>query len=217
MSKIAILLPSGVFQESNFQYKRYIDKGLQKIAEYQPDILFIPGGHTNKDLPDLSEAQSIFDYVGKTYPQLTEKVLLEENSLTTFENFIFIKEIIQEKKIEITELFIISDSIRIIKVYLLTTHLFKDLLQITDSEEQILESLLDQGLAGNVKPPHNSFLQFHTMVIDGIDLERSPEEIGAQIGATVLEEHYLEYPKLHQKAVEFRIKQLGLKDIVKRS
>jgi hypothetical protein len=205
--KVAVLLPYGIFQQSNLQYKDYIDRAYGKLSANQFDYLFLAGGRTNKDFSNLSEAQSIYEYLLKRSPDLKEKIFLEEKSLTTVQNLEFIVDILASKNLSADEVMITCDSIRLNKVFVVAAFLFAK----QSTEEEILESLLQQGIENNIKMTEDSALKFKQIVVYGLNIHRSIDEVAAQISNTLLEANFLKYPKLHQIAIVWRKKILGLK------
>jgi hypothetical protein len=86
--KTTIFLCYGTFTESNEEYKQYIEWFLKDSEENSAEKIIICGGHTNNTTPDISEAQTVFEYLQKIKPEISN-VELEDQSLTTNQNLEF--------------------------------------------------------------------------------------------------------------------------------
>ena len=133
---ITIVLGYGVFKEDNLQYKGYLDDALKLIEENKSDLVVTTGGFSNKDLPNLSEAASVRDYFIKVSPNLADKIIFEEQALSTPQNLEFCKKLLEDKNISWDKLYITCDSIRLPKISYLALSCFKNL-----SEKEIIEQI----------------------------------------------------------------------------
>jgi len=86
--KTTIFLCYGSFIESNEEYKQYIEWVLKDSEENGAEKIIVCGGHTNNLSPDISEAQTVFEYLKKIKPGISN-VGLEDQSLTTNQNLEF--------------------------------------------------------------------------------------------------------------------------------
>lgn len=81
---ITIILGYGIYSEENTTYKNYLDIAAGIIKGTQTDLIITTGMASNRNFPDITEAQSMKQY-------LVDKVngipfLLEERSLSTQQN-----------------------------------------------------------------------------------------------------------------------------------
>jgi hypothetical protein len=198
---VSILLPYGIFTESNLQYKKYLDDILIHLNQNKSDVLLLCGGITEHN---LSEAQSVENYLKDKVT--TKKILKEEKSYTTAGNLYFAKALLEEENIDPTSVTVYCDSIRAPKVFYTTLELFADYL----TEEERLSALMT-GLTKNDGNTLNRLsYRKDTIAIEGIPLGRSLEEVAKQIGSSIIETGYLKYPSLHERIIEYRKKLLNL-------
>jgi hypothetical protein len=198
---VTIILPYGIFEELNTQYKNYIDEAVTKTLQNKPDILLLCGG-IKKD--GLTEAQSLQNYIQNKF--IGTKILKEEKSYTTAGNLEYAKEELEKENIPLNALTIYCDSIRAPKIFLATLELWA---QELSEEQRYLE------LFNTLEPYHgeitkNVTLRYKNLTIEGIDLHRTYEELGYQIGASLIESMFLKYPKIHQTFVNYRKKKWNL-------
>jgi dihydrodipicolinate synthase/N-acetylneuraminate lyase len=114
MTKYAILLGFGLFEESNQKYKAYLDRFVKFVKKNKIDVVVLCGGHTNLKSPEKSEAGTMADYLTK-FLDSNVKIVLEDRSLTTEQNIKFAKEHMNlDPK---NKIFIVSDSVRFFKIY----------------------------------------------------------------------------------------------------
>ncbi len=86
--KINILLCYGNFEKSNEEYRQYIEMVVKESLENQAEKLIVCGGNTNNKTSNISEAETVRDYITEINPDL--KVELEDQSLTTSQNLEFV-------------------------------------------------------------------------------------------------------------------------------
>mgnify|MGYP001601676814 CR=1 FL=1 len=86
--KTAIVLGYGVFQETNTEYKEYLEWIAKDCQEQGIEKIIFTGGCSNNTLPGISEAKANLDYLQKIYPNMPQSVL-EEKSITTAQNLQF--------------------------------------------------------------------------------------------------------------------------------
>lgn len=210
--KVGIILGYGIFQESNLQYKGYLDKALLLIEKEQPDYVMTTGGFSNKDFPELSEAKTVADYLTKQQPQLTDKVIMDEDALSTPQNLEFCAKILEEKQIKPDQIFITGDSIRATKAYFLALQIFNTMLNLEINDEKAVVELVGQQLLDNkYDSVHDGQWTYKGLTVQGFWIDRSLEETGYQITSTLLESFSLKYPDIHQKFIDWRKKQWGVK------
>jgi hypothetical protein len=101
MTKYAILLGYGLFEESNINYRKYLDNFVSFVNQNKTDTIVLCGGRTDPKHPSRSEAQSMKDYI-KPRIKVNAKILLERKSLTSAQNIDFAKKLIQLKNNEIS-------------------------------------------------------------------------------------------------------------------
>ena len=116
--KVAIVLGYGVFDENNQEYKDYLDWIAQDIKNSKIERAILCGGYTNNTKPELSEAQSIHDYLKILLPNFD--FFLEDKSLTTPQNF----ENAAKQVNKGDEIIVYGDLIRMAKISWLAIHFF---------------------------------------------------------------------------------------------
>lgn len=123
MSKYAVILGYGLFDESNALYKSYLDTAIEHANNDSDSVIVFAGGKTNPKHPSDSEAGTMYKYAK---PLLKEhvRVLLEEESMTTPQNIEFVSKLIPQaisdpstNKIEV-----FCDNIRMVKVMWFVQH-----------------------------------------------------------------------------------------------
>ncbi len=208
---ITIVLPYGVFEESNLQYQAYLARTARILKENNTDIVMFCGGYTNKNLPHLSEATSVLRYLQQNINNLS-KHFIEERSLTTPQNLEFVRDILVQEKITPTKLSIICDSIRAPKVFFLAHDYFGKLLEKSVEEKELYRFLLEEGLVKERDITKDVSFDFKHIHIHGIALQRSKQEIGHQVIATMEEIVFSKYPELHASYIQARKKLWGIED-----
>ncbi len=118
--KVGILLCYGQFQETNEEYRQYVDWVVNEARQNGIEKLIISGGHTNIRKPEVSEAETIKDYLALKSPDFP--VVLENESLTTQQNIEFTAKMVT-KEDEVT---IYCDLIRLAKVIWFALSFFKE-------------------------------------------------------------------------------------------
>lgn len=207
---ITIILGYGIYSEENTTYKNYLDIAAGIIKGTQTDLIITTGMASNHNYPDLTEAQSMKQY-------LVDKVngipfLLEESSLSTQQNVSLSAELMTEKKINPDKLIIICDSIRLPKTFFFTLHYFNDLLGLKLTEEEIYKELMILTL--KEKPDFSQDVKLSHKQIDfyGICMERTLKDISNQITGTLEELAFIRYPDLEKQFLEIRKKEWGIGD-----
>ncbi len=198
LDAVALILPYGVFEESNLQYKEYLDTAFEKVTASNNAKIVISGGFSNKNFPDLSEAQSVKNYFVTKNPTFSDKLIIEETALTTARSIEIVSRLYPIH-------FIVCDSIRAPKVfYLAATHV------LHMPEEEIYRSLGKLSLQDNGNVTTDIEYQLPNLTISGINLKRSIEEVADQIVSSMEEVAFTKYPKLHEQYIEYRKKLWGL-------
>lgn len=203
---ICLILCYGLFQETNHHYKAYLDNALSQINALQPDKLILAGGHTSKDYPDLSEAETVYAYIAKQDPQLVLKMLLETESLTTLQNLQNTATLIETEQLPMHSLHIFCDSIRVPKVFHLASQVFYEHID----EAVVYRSLLHQMTDQNLTFAQDCELTFEKITIHGINIHRQPEEMSQQIAATLIESAFIKYPELHAEVITIKKEKWGI-------
>ncbi len=208
--KIALVLCYGVYESTNDHYRGYLDRVLAFIKEGEFDQVIIAGGYSNKDL-EISESKAVYDYYLSIDESLKDKLILEESSLTTEENIQFVGHLLKEKNSEVSELVVFCDSIRMIKVYMLSMFYFAVLCGFEYDEEKIYLELTDQCLNKQPNLLETTVLQYENILIQGMGLSRSINEVSLQISSTLLEVGSLRYPPISKTIIEWRKNLWGVK------
>lgn len=202
----AIVLAYGIFQPENEQYKSYIDKAFEEISLLQSEKIIICGGITSRLFPTTSEAKSILDYVQEIYPEMKDRIDLEERSLTTLQNIEFARSLVTDVTSQKITFF--CDSIRSSKVFYLSLKFFSEPVL---SDEEIYQRLLTIMTTKKTHVLEDTILVYKNIEVKGINLEREITEVGDQITASMLEVAFSQYPSLHEEFIEWRKKEWGLK------
>lgn len=207
---ITILLPYGIFEKSNLQYKKYLDQAFEIINKSTDQKLVFCGGLTNNKT-SLSEAKSLKNYFLEQNSNFNEdNIFLEEKSLTTPQNLKFALEILKEKEIVPSFIQIICDSIRVPKVYYFALTYFSALLGQDISEEQIYHTLLAKFVEHKLDLTKQIKVEYEKISIVGLSLTRTEKELGQQILATMEEIGGAKYPSLEEKILAIRKKEWQL-------
>ncbi|OGD82852.1 hypothetical protein A2572_01990 [Candidatus Collierbacteria bacterium RIFOXYD1_FULL_40_9] len=192
----AIVLGYGVFQESNQEYKDYLDWICKTIKDRGIEKLVICGGFTNPQLKDVSEAQSIYTYLKLNLPVETS-IVLEEKSITTPQNLEFAKEEISAED----NILIFCDLARLAKVIWLSSRI---LLGKTQSE--IGHAVLDFYLDKKIKP----FDCWNLTVMSFDFPSRDKYQYFAQSFTGLIEVESLDDKSLDEKIITQRKKDFGI-------
>ncbi len=210
MKNIAIVLGYGVFLESDLAYQqKYLEPVLNDILKRNPDLIITCGGCSNKNYPDLSEAQSIRDLFVKLHPELESKIITEANSLSTPENLKFTQDFITKNYPECQTVTIYSDSCRSPKVFYLSLSLFLDAKELSQRDKLII--LGNMYMQSNYDFSQAVELNYQNITIVGIPLSDTMSLVSHQITSSMLEMHSFDYPDLHQQIVDSRKKKWGIK------
>lgn len=206
-----IILCYGIFEDTNLQYKTYLDKALEIALDAQADSIVICGGLT-RSKSKVSEAQSVADYYLEQQPDLKEKLLLEERSITTPQNLEFAGDLLQTQQPLLDEIIVICDSIRLPKVYYLALTHLAAAVRVPVTEEGIYLSLLKQSIEKRLDVTKDVAVAFKNIEVRGIWIDRQPSEIGQQIISTMQEIAAEKYPSVENTIVAARKKQWQLID-----
>ena len=135
MTNYAVLFGFGLFDESNPRYKAYVDRFAKFVNKEGIDEIVLCGGHTNRDMPEKSEAGTIAEYL-RPLIGANVKVHVEDQSFTTEQNIKFAKQYINLDGSN--RIIIISDSVRFFKVFwIMLDHWFNL------SKEEIIQNWFD--------------------------------------------------------------------------
>jgi len=207
--KIAIVLGYGVFEKSNRNYKNYLDKCLELIQNEQTEKIIFCGGFTYPNFPNISEAKSMCAYCVDAVPEMKNKVIFEEKSISTADNITAAKELVEINKLKPDEVVLIANSIRIPKVFYFTLLTFAGLYGEKISREEIYEAFFNLNKEG-IDVTREVELTCGRFKFYGLDMARTKEEIGRQISTTMLELAGSEFPKLAEKISLNRKQRWGL-------
>jgi hypothetical protein len=193
---IALILGYGVHLEGEFPYLDLIIPHLQSF-----DLIIPCGGFTNRDTPDISEALSIQKYLEST--GIEKDFLLEDASLTTPENILNGKKLIDSME-GVESITIFCDSIRVPKITIQALQAFLG---------YSLEKSLNHGLELHIKwrekahaLTEETIVSHQNLTVHGVKLNRTPEEIGDQIIASLAEAHMVYDEKPRQRLHNWRRK-----------
>lgn len=209
--KIIIVLCYGLYQNQK-NYKNYLDNVLKIIALESPDRIIICGGYTSKSHPDISEAQSVSDYLLTRNPQIKDRLVLENQSITTLQNIKFASDELAKLGSKTDSVIFVCDSIRLTKVYYIGVLLVGKALGIQIDKEKILLNLMHQVQNAKIDFTKDCQLNFGNIIFRGIDMGRSLSEVGDQIPRTLTEIFSLEFPKLEEEALDCRSKDWNLEN-----
>jgi len=212
MENICLVLGYGVFLPPNPEYQNYLAKALDICLQIKPSLIITCGGHTNKDHLDLSEASSIAHFFGNLHPNLKPSIICEDKSLTTAQNLAFSRNHLKVAGQTPQGLTIICDSIRVPKIFYLSLDIFSDIFGFKLSAEDRLSLLQDIYLNQDQNLIKDVSFIYKNLKIKGIPLSKSPEIISGQIISSMWEMHASDYPKLHQKFINWRKQKWGIKD-----
>lgn len=193
---IAIILGYGVFEETNQEYKDYLDWITKTVTEQKTEKLIICGGFTNPLHKDLSEAQSISNYIKKLLPS-DIKIVLEEKSITTPQNLEFAKEEIATED----NILIFCDLARLAKVIWLSARILSG-----KSQSEVSHAILDFYLDKKIKP----FVNWNMTVMPFEFPSRDKYQYFAQSFTSLLEVESLSDTDLEEKILVQRKKDFGI-------
>lgn len=114
--KKAIVLGYGLFKDSNQEYKDYLEWIAAEVKDKGFEKIILCGGASSNLEPDLTEGESMRQYLAKISPDLN--LVLEEKSLTTPQNLEFASGEINSGD----EIVVFGDLIRSAKIIWLSLH-----------------------------------------------------------------------------------------------
>jgi hypothetical protein len=195
--KVALLLCYGLFETTNQEYKDYVDLAAREVTEKNIEKLIICGGYTNPQ-KDISEAESVFNYLKSTY-NLSCQIIQETKSLTTPQNLQFSAPNIDPIA---DTILIYCDLYRLAKVIWLSAHFF-----LGKSKEDISNALLDYRLERKITP----FSKWNLTIIPFDFPSRDKYEAFGQSFSTLLEVEAIYDLNLDERIVDERRKKFGVK------
>lgn len=193
---IAIVLGYGLFEESNQEYKDYLDWIAKTVTDKKIEKLIICGGFTNPLHKDLSEAQSMGNYIKNLLPP-DIKIVLEEKSITTPQNLEFAKEEIATED----SVLIFCDLARLAKVIWLSARIL-----LAKTQTEVSHSVLNFYLDKKIKP----YVDWNLTVMPFDFPSRDKYQYFAQSFTSLLEVESLDDPTLEEKIIVQRKKDFGL-------
>jgi len=208
MKNISIVLGYGIFVKPNPDYQKYLESALDDILNCKSDLVITCGGCSNKDRPDLSEADSIRTLFLELHPELKSIITTETKSLSTPENLSQSLQLINRHYPNPETVTVYCDSCRVPKVFYLCLSLFLKNQNLTEKEKlTILSNIYLSKLDDFSK---NVELNYQNIKVVGIALSNSMTLISQQIISSMLEMHSFDYPDLHQQFIDWRKKKWGV-------
>lgn len=195
--KTAIVLGYGVFQETNAEYKEYLDWIAKDCQEQGIEKIIFTGGCSNNTLPDISEAKANQKYFQKICPNISQSVL-EEKSLTTAQNLQFSAHLIQPN---LDEIIVYCDLYRTAKIIWISLHYLLGL-----SRHDIALSLLDFRKEKKIRP-----YIYKNLTVKGYDFpSRDKNIVLGQTYSSLIEVESLYDEEVDQKLNNQRKQEFGL-------
>lgn len=192
----SLILGYGLFEETNQEYKDYLDWIAKTVTDQKIEKLIICGGFTNSLHKDLSEAQSMNNYIKKLLPS-DIKIVLEEKSITTPQNLEFAKaEITAEDNI-----LIFCDLARLAKVIWLSARIL-----LGKSQSEVSHAVLNFYLDKKIKP----FVNWNMTIMPFEFPSRDKYQYFAQSFTSLLEVESLSDKDLDEKILAQRKKDFGI-------
>jgi hypothetical protein len=207
---INIILGYGIFTSKDKIYKDYLDTYLDAISKNIPDIIITTGGISNPRYPDLSEAKSMGKYLLSRNNTLKDKLFYEERSLSTNENLLYTKELLDQQGVNPNKIIIFCDSIRVVKVYYMACHIFNESLFLSMDDTKIYKHILELHETNKLNLLKNIIIKQRNLSIQGINMHRTPENIAKQISGTLAEIAIFNITELQDDAKKLRKKKFGL-------
>jgi len=200
--KIAVILGYGVFQESNLEYKSYLDWIISISQKQKIEKIITCGNCTNKALPGLSEAKTIAGYLDKIWHN-HPPTYLEDRSITTPQNIQFASKFLDPSD----EISVFGDRYRGAKIIWLSLHYLLKLDKV-----QIGLLLFDYRQKLQLG---ESFI-FQNLTFFGFDFpSRTSELILYQTYSSLVEVESAYEEAIEQKLIQWRRSEFGLPDEVK--
>ena len=194
--KIWIILWYWILNDNDDRYKSYLDKILLILKNKDFDKIILCWGFTKVGL-NISEAYSMSQYIISKESFFENKIILEEQSFTTFENILFASKIIDKfKNVEIS---ILCDSIRLPKVVIYTWSIIEH-----RNKKDILKLLSKYMVEINIL--NNYHIKIWGINYEWISMNRTDKEIGDQIVWSIIQSYYTDYPDLHEDFLIYRKK-----------
>lgn len=195
--KTAIVLGYGVFQETNAEYKEYLDWIAKDCQEQGIEKIIFTGGCSNNTLPGISEANANQEYLQKIYPNMPQS-FLEDKSITTPQNIQFSLQYFKPDEDEIT---VYGDLYRSAKIIWLCLHYF---LKLTKTDIAIL--LHDFAKAKQFVP-----FKIKNFVYKGFDFpSRDKKDILGQTYLSLSEVEGIYNQDIDQHITQYRKQEFGL-------
>jgi len=105
----------------NDSLKSYLKFVLKHICSENISTLLVTGGYTSKG-SNISEARVMADFIGDAIGNT--EVVKEDRALTTLHNLLYSRRLIQQCEFRVDKLYIFCDSVRALKVALLSRIVF---------------------------------------------------------------------------------------------
>ena len=111
----------GYGSELDDNLKRYIDFVYKQIEQYNLDVIVLTGGYSYRNSTS-TEAELMYKLLSEKY--FNTEFLLENKAITTLHNLLYSEKLIKASHIEIDKIYIFCDSIRLVKVMILSKIIF---------------------------------------------------------------------------------------------
>lgn len=207
----ALVLGYGVYTSDQTNYRqKYLEPVLNNIVRRNSDLVITCGGHSNPKHPQLSEAESIRDLFLEIKPELSSKIIIEVDSLTTPGSLENCQKIISQQYPDFKSITIYSDSCRVPKIFYLCLSLFVPKEKLSEIDRLTILSKLSLQNAYDFSQSVEMSYQNFTVV--GIPLSDNSTLISHQIISSMVEMHSFDYPDLHQQFVDWRKQQWGISE-----
>lgn len=191
-----IFLGYGVFEESNQEYRDYLDTLAKYVLDHKIDKLILCGGYSNP-AKNISEAESFFNYLNTNF-HLDCQIILENKSLTTPENLQFSAQYLNP----LDNLTVFCDLYRLAKVVWLASYYF-----LHKSKSEILNALFDFRLHQEIKP----FVAWNLTVVPYDFPSRTRYDALGQTFSTLFEVEGIYDLQLGERVLNQRQKDFGTK------
>ncbi len=194
---IAVVLLYGIFKPENSDYVGYLSFIGEEIKTHYFEKVILCGGITDPSKPDLSEAQSVVNYLREQNPDF-ENYILEEKSINTNQNIEFASKSVSPSD----KVTVYCDQTRLAKVIWMAMHFLSD-----SSQEEIYPAVFQFAYERNLQKP---FI-YKNLTVIGIEFPgRTKEEITGQTFATLLDVMAIDNEKFTEMDIEQRRKDFGL-------
>lgn len=207
MKSISIVLGYGVFTKGQVEYEAYLRRTFEIVKD--SDLIITCAGASNKDYPELTEAESMASLFMEIDPSISQKIFLETESFSTPQSIEFAARYLISHKLFAENIRIICDSCRAPKAFYTALNCLGPIFGRFISEKDATRFL---GQIATTIPDLTKEVDFTNegISVHGIPLSTSIEELSRQIMSSMIEVNFLRYPELHEEFIAFRKKQWGI-------